>query len=96
MTENSPQSLGSVIDALVQRLGLAKRIRQYDIVDLWPDVVGSQIAQVTSVEKVQNNVLVVKVKAAPWRTELTFRRKEILAKVHEAMNSETITDIRFR
>ena len=96
MTESAPQSLGSVIDALFHRLGLEKRLKQYDIVDLWPEIVGSRIAEVTSVDKVQNNVLVVKVTAAPWRTELTFRRTEILKKVHEAMNSDTITDIRFR
>jgi len=96
MTASSPQSLGSVIDTLFQQLGLEKKIRQYDIVDVWASVVGSQIADVTSVDKIQNDVLVIKVTAAPWRTELTFRRKEILAKVHEAMKSDSIKDIRFR
>jgi predicted nucleic acid-binding Zn ribbon protein len=96
MTGSSPQSLASVIDALFHQLGLEKKLKQYDIVDIWPSVVGSQIAQVTSVDKIQNNVLVIKVSAAPWRTELTFRRKEILEKVREAMNSDSIKDIRFR
>jgi hypothetical protein len=50
----------------------------------------------TSVDKIDKNVLVVKVTAAPWRTELTFRKKEILEKVHAAMNSDSIKDIRFR
>ena len=96
MTNSSPQSLGNVIDTLFQELGLEKKLKQYDIVDIWPSVVGNQIAEITSVDKIQNNVLVIKVTAAPWRTELTFRRKEILAKVHEAMNSDSIKDIRFR
>lgn len=96
MTNGSPQSLGSVIDALFHQLGLEKKLKQYDIVDVWPTIVGSQIAQVTSVDKIQNNVLVIKVTAAPWRAELTFRRKEILEKIREAMNSDAIKDIRFR
>ncbi len=96
MTNSSPQSLGNVIDTLFQELGLEKKLKQYDIVDIWPSVVGNQIAEITSVDKIQNNVLVIKVTAAPWRTELTFRRKEILAKVREAMNSDSIKDIRFR
>jgi predicted nucleic acid-binding Zn ribbon protein len=96
MTHGSPQSLGNAIDALLHQLGLEKKLKQYDIVDIWSSIVGNQIAQVTSVDKIQNNVLVIKVTAAPWRTELTFRRKEILEKVHEAMNSDSIKDIRFR
>jgi len=96
MTNSPPQSLGKVIDTLFHELGLEKKLKQYDIVDIWPSVVGNQIAEITSVDKIQNNVLVIKVTAAPWRTELTFRRKEILAKVREAMNSDSIKDIRFR
>ncbi len=96
MTHGSPQTLGTVIDALFHQLGLQTRLKQYNIVDLWAATVGEQIASVTSVDKVEKNVLVVKVTAAPWRTELTFRKKEILEKVHAAMNSDSIKDIRFR
>lgn len=96
MTAGSPQSLGNVIDTLFHELGLEKKLKQYDIVDIWPSIVGSQIAEITSVDKIQNNVLVIKVTAAPWRTELTFRKKEILEKVRAAMNSDSIKDIRFR
>jgi predicted nucleic acid-binding Zn ribbon protein len=96
MTQSPPESLGNVIDALMRQLGLQTKLKQYDIVGLWSSIVGEQIASVTSVDKVEKNVLVVKVTAAPWRTELTFRKKEILEKVHAAMNSGSIKDIRFR
>ena len=96
MTESSPQSLGSVLDALIRQLGIQTKLKQYDIVDLWGSIVGAQIAGVTSIDKIEKNVLIVKVSAAPWRTELTFRKKEILEKIHAAMNSDSIKDIRFR
>ncbi len=96
MTQGSPQLLGSVIDALVRQLGIQTKLKQYDIVDVWASIVGAQIASVTSIDKIEKNVLVVKVTAAPWRTELTFRRSEILDKIHAAMNSDAIKDIRFR
>ncbi len=96
MTQGSPQLLGSVIDALVRQLGIQTKLKQYDIVDVWGSIVGAQIASVTSIDKIEKNVLVVKVTAAPWRTELTFRRSEILDKIHAAMNSDAIKDIRFR
>jgi predicted nucleic acid-binding Zn ribbon protein len=96
MTQGSPQSLGSVIDALVRQLGIRTKLKQYDIVDVWGSIVGAQIASVTSIDKIERNVLVVKVTAAPWRTELTFRKMEILDKIHAVMNSDAIKDIRFR
>lgn len=96
MTHGSPQSLGSVIDALLRQLGIQTKLKQYDIVDVWGSIVGAQIASVTSIDKIEKNVLVVKVTAAPWRTELMFRKSEILDKIHAAMNSDAIKDIRFR
>jgi predicted nucleic acid-binding Zn ribbon protein len=96
MTQHPPESLGNVIDALLHQLGMQTKLKQYDLVGLWPSIVGEQIAGLTSVERIEKNVLVVKVTAAPWRTELTFRKKEILEKVHAAMNSDSIKDIRFR
>ena len=96
MTRGIPDSLGSVIDDLLHQLGIHTKLKQYDIVDVWASIVGAQIAEVTSVDKIERNVLVIKVTAAPWRTELTFRKKEILEKIHAAMNSDAIKDIRFR
>jgi predicted nucleic acid-binding Zn ribbon protein len=96
MTQSSPETLGAVIDGLMHQLGLQRKLKQYDIVPLWPSIVGEQIAGLTSVDKIDKDVLIVKVSAAPWRTELTFRKKEILDKVHAAMNSDSIKDIRFR
>jgi len=96
MTQSAPELLGNVIDALMRQLGMQTKLKQYDIVALWPSIVGEQIASMTGIDRIENNVLVVKVTAAPWRTELTFRKKEILEKVHAAMNSDSIKDIRFR
>ena len=96
MNQDSPQRLGSVIDALMHRLGIETKVKQYNIVEDWAAIVGGQIAQVTSIDKIERNVLVVKVTAAPWRTELTFRKKEILEKIHAAMKSDAIKDILFR
>ena len=96
MTHSAPETLGTVIDGLLHQLGLQRKLRQYDIVPLWPSIVGEQIAGLTSVDRIEKDVLIVRVSAAPWRTELTFRKKEILDKVHAAMNSDSIKDIRFR
>ena len=81
---------------LVQSLGIEKQVEQYKIFDIWNEVVGQQVAKVAQPERLHNGVLIVTVNNAPWRAELTFRKKEILEKIHEKTNSQSIVDIKFR
>jgi predicted nucleic acid-binding Zn ribbon protein len=90
------QTLGDALKQLVQSLGIEKQVEQYKIFDVWNDVVGQQVAKVAQPERLQNGVLIVNVNNAPWRNELTFRKREILEKIHERTNSNSITDIKFR
>jgi predicted nucleic acid-binding Zn ribbon protein len=90
------QTLGDALQQLVQSLGIEKQVEQYKIFDVWNDVVGQQVAKVAQPERLQNGVLIVNVNNAPWRNELTFRKREILEKIHERTNSKSITDIKFR
>lgn len=94
--KDNTASIGSVLDALLKTLGIEKQIDQYKIFDAWNAVVGEQVAKVAQPERLHNGVLIVTVTNAPWRAELTFRKKEILEKIHLQMNSKSITDIRFR
>lgn len=90
------QTLGDALKQLVQSLGIEKQVEQYKIFDVWNEVVGQQVAKVAQPERLQNGVLIVNVNNAPWRNELTFRKREILEKIHERTNSNSITDIKFR
>lgn len=96
MKEHVPQPMHAVIDALICSLGIRKKLDQYSIFPLWPGIVGAQVANVTEIERIENGILFVHVTNAPWRTELTFRRKELLQKIHQTMKGEVINDIRFR
>jgi predicted nucleic acid-binding Zn ribbon protein len=88
--------LGSVLDALISALGIGTKLDQYRVFDVWDEVVGEQVAKVARPERLHNGVLTVAVSNAPWRAELTFRKREILEKIRERLASDGITDIRFR
>jgi predicted nucleic acid-binding Zn ribbon protein len=94
--EQMPKSIDLVLDALIAQLGIKQKLDQYGIIPLWPEIVGAQIAKVTDVERIENGVLFIHVTNAPWRSELTFRRKEILTKIQQMMHSDVIKEIRFR
>jgi predicted nucleic acid-binding Zn ribbon protein len=90
------QTLGDALQLLIKSLGIETQVEQYKIFDVWNDVVGEQVAKVAAPQRVHNGVLVVSVTNAPWRNELTFRKREILEKIHSKTNSQSITDIKFR
>jgi len=87
--------LGSVLDALVKSLGIEKQIEQYKIFDAWNGIVGEQVAKVAQPERLHNGTLIVNVNNAPWRAELTYRKREILQKIQTTLNSKSITEIKF-
>ena len=84
------------IQELVHRLGITRTIRQYDVINTWESIVGEQIAKVTTVQRIDNGVLYVGVATAPWRAELSMKRREIIEKINSAVGRNIIKEIRFR
>ncbi|MFA6540036.1 MAG: DUF721 domain-containing protein [Bacteroidota bacterium] len=95
-TKEPIQSLGDALQTLIRSLGIEKQVEQYKVFDVWNTVVGEQVAKVATPQRVHNGVLIVSVSNAPWRSELTFRKKEILEKIRLETNSSSIVDIKFR
>ncbi len=94
MKASEPQELGPLLKAMLESLGLNKKIRQYSVIDEWPALVGDRIAGVTEPYRVDGGVLYVRVRTAEWRNELSMRKPEILKKINR--NGEIIQDILFR
>jgi len=94
--KKSPVLIGDALGAFVVELGIAGRLREYEAVTRWHAIVGERIAKVSRPLRVEKGVLVVNVESAPWRAELTLRRREILAKINSALGGPVISDIRFR
>lgn len=91
-----PVSIQEAMLVLVRELGIAPKMARYDIIAAWPEVVGPQIARVTSPERMENGVLYVGVTTAPWRAELSMKRIELIEKLNTHVGSRVLNDIRFR
>lgn len=92
----TPRPIGEVLSALADDLGIRRTLRQYDVITGWAAVVGEQVAKVATPVRIDNGVLFVSVSTAPWRAELSMRRREILEKVRRSCPEAGVTDIRFR
>jgi len=84
MTERrAPTSMADALASYVSRSGFATRFRQAAALEVWPRLVGPQIAAVTEPESVTpDGVLRVRVATAPWANELSLMTPGILARLN--------------
>jgi predicted nucleic acid-binding Zn ribbon protein len=90
-----PAPLADALKAYLKRSGLSRRIGQAGVVATWADLVGPQIARVTTAESVTpDGVLRVRVATAAWASELSLMTPQILARLNTG-RSGRITAIRW-
>jgi predicted nucleic acid-binding Zn ribbon protein len=84
MTEKRhPATLADALASYLRQSGFAKRMQQAGIIEEWEELVGPQIAAVTSPESVTpDGVLRVRVTTAPWANELSLMTPKILARLN--------------
>jgi predicted nucleic acid-binding Zn ribbon protein len=92
----SVKPVGVALQQLIDGLGIAPTIKQYDVLRLWGSIVGEQIARVTEAQRMEKGVLFVRVASAPWRAELAMKRMEIMQKINATLGERVVNEIRFR
>ncbi len=96
MKASNPEPIDRALATLIQELGIGSRIKQLKVLDVWAEVVGEHIAKVTRPDRIERGKLVVHVKKATWRNELTFLKKDIIAKLNQILGEEIVKEIIFR
>lgn len=91
-----PRNLTSVMVDMYRKIGMTEAYEQFRTLQIWEQVVGETIAKVTSVEKLTDGDLFVRVRNPSWRMELNFRKKDIATRLNEAVGSEIVRTIIFR
>ena len=91
-----PQLLGQALHQLVHDLGIDKPLSEFEVITSWSAIVGEQISRVSTAQRIENGVLFVAVSTAPWRAELSLRRREIAEKINHYTGRKVVSDIRFR
>ncbi len=95
VTKKTPRPLNESIWGLFRALGVETKVKRYHVLELWPDIVGERLAEVTKAESVKEGTLIVKTKNSVWRTELSYLKADILDRIEAEVGSAVIEDIRF-
>lgn len=91
--ERKPQSIGTVLQKVLQSLPHQKKVKRGMVLHYWPEVVGEQIAAATRELRFEGDRLVVYVDHTAWRHEIHMNRVTIRKKLNEKVGSEVVKEL---
>lgn len=95
-SDRDPTRVGSLVDQLVGRHGVARSDVLSIVVGSWSEVVGADIARRTRPVDLRGGVLTVEVDDPAWATQLRFLTAAIAGRVDELVGRSTVGDVRIR
>ena len=90
-----PERVGTVVDALLDRIGIRGRVERAATAASWAESVGPHIARVTRATRVRGRTLFVEVENASWLTELNMMKRSLLEGLNKNRESGRIDRIVF-
>ena len=88
-----PAAVADLLSAILRGTPAEKRLREGEIWLVWESAVGSRIASHTSPAAFRDGTLTVAVDSAPWMQQLSFMKKELIAKVNEQLGEEMVQEL---
>lgn len=89
------QPLGDVIEKLMKAYRLDDKMKEFDLNDAWPELMGKAIAYRTKSIKIKNKKLHLKIDSSVIREELHAGKQVIIERVNQFMKKEVINDVWF-
>lgn len=94
-TSGKPTPLGDVLGKVLEERGLQDEVKRWEVLDLWPDIVGEHVASVTRAKGVQDATLFVEVRTSAWLMELNMMKGDFLGRVNERLPETPLERIVF-
>lgn len=87
------ETLGHVLKSTLSELGIERSLQKYQALQVWADVVGNQVAEVTEPKSLSGGKLMVRVKNDVWRHELLYHLPEIIIKLNKRVGMQAVEEI---
>jgi len=94
-SKSEPERAGSLLSKVLSSLGYAAKVKEYELVAQWSEIVGEPIASKTHAVRVSDQKLFVQVESAVWRQELVFHKPALLERINQFAQKPVIKDIIF-
>lgn len=96
MKRTHPESIGNIIEQLMQEEQLDTQLYEYRASALWPQVVGPGVNRYTVSRDVRQGVMYIRLSSAVLRQELMMGRSLLVKRINEMLGQDVIRDIVFQ
>jgi predicted nucleic acid-binding Zn ribbon protein len=75
--------VGALLAAVLDKHGVREQVRRMEVLELWPEIVGEDLAKVTRARAVEDTTLFVEVRSSAWLMELNMMKRDFLERINE-------------
>lgn len=94
--QQEPIKLHGLLDKVLDGMGGPSVDALVIIHERWADIVGSEVAQLSSPVSIESKVLRIRVLSAGWATHLQWSQRDILRRLDEMLGEGTVTALKIR
>ena len=90
------KSLSNVMRKILKNPKLSKRLDNIKIIEIWNELIGSNLQKYVLDSKVYNGKLFIKLKSSTLRNEFVYKKSELLKQINKSFGKKIIEDIIFK
>ncbi|HET9947593.1 MAG TPA: DUF721 domain-containing protein [Longimicrobiales bacterium] len=87
--------VSAVLPRVLEKHGVGRQIERTRVLELWHELVGEKLAEVTRVRSLDGDALVVEVRSSSWLMELSMMKGRFLERVNERLADAPLERIVF-
>lgn len=88
--KNEYQSIKDLMKTVIKENNLTRGMQKMDVREAWEKLMGNGVMSYTESVQLQNSTLVVKLKSAVLREELSYGKEKIVAMINEELGEELV------
>ncbi len=96
MRSGNTQKLGEIIDEYLRALRLRQRVKEFEVIRYWEEILGKIVAEKTTRIYIKDKVLHVQIQSAVLKHELMMQQELIIKTLNEKAGEPVIDRIIFR
>ena len=93
MRSKNTHNVGDIIRKLMKNPKLSVKLDELDSLAIWDDLMGEALIKYIINRKINKSVLYVKLKSAPMRNELSYKKTELLQQINKRLGKPFLKDI---
>ena len=89
-------SLSTIMRKILKNPKLSKRLDNIKIIEIWNELIGSNLEKYVLDSKVYKGRLYIKLKSSTLRNEFNYKKSELLKQINNRFGKQVIDDIIFK